>query len=192
MQYSFVPELFFRPNPANQFAPRLQIVGATATVSTLATVVGHPNNPTSAGKGGFKRGFPCFPSILSMSSFFATDVGPSTAMNANVKWITRATSVLAYESWSIGLINGLLNVRGLLIEFSADVYVCCSCVHATRHPSMSLWGSPRRISRSLHVPGSPLSALITRYRGLHQCEVGKSTRRASDLTEDLFPRQICS
>ena len=29
------------------------MVGATATVSTLVTVVGHPNTPTSAGNGGF-------------------------------------------------------------------------------------------------------------------------------------------
>ena len=27
--------------------------GATATVSTLVTVVGHPKTPTSAGNGGF-------------------------------------------------------------------------------------------------------------------------------------------
>ena len=36
---------------------------------------------------------------------------------------------------------------------------------ATRQPSTSLCGSPRMISRSLHVPGSPSSALTTRYRG---------------------------
>jgi len=45
-----------------QFRP----TGATATVSTLATVVGQPKTPTSAGKGGFKRGFPCLPSKDSM------------------------------------------------------------------------------------------------------------------------------
>ena len=44
------------------------LTGATATVSTLATVVGHPNTPTSAGNGGFIRGFPCLPSKLSMSA----------------------------------------------------------------------------------------------------------------------------
>ncbi|KYN19836.1 hypothetical protein ALC57_07882 [Trachymyrmex cornetzi] len=42
------------------------LTGATATVSTLVTVVGHPNTPTSAGNGGFSLGFPCFPSIDSM------------------------------------------------------------------------------------------------------------------------------
>merc|ERR1719461_854158 len=62
MQKSFVPELPARPKPLNQSPPRRQIVGATATVSTLATVVGQPNTPTSAGKGGFRRGFPCLPS----------------------------------------------------------------------------------------------------------------------------------
>lgn len=42
MQNNFVPELFFLPNEANQSAPLLKIVGQTATVSTLVTVVGHP------------------------------------------------------------------------------------------------------------------------------------------------------
>lgn len=37
---------------------------------------------------------------------------------------------------------------------------------ATRHPSMSLWGSLRMISLSLQVPGSPSSAFTTRYLGL--------------------------
>lgn len=67
MANSFVPELRSRPIPANHFAPRRMIVGTTATVSTLVTVVGHPNNPTSAGKGGFNRGFPCFPSSDSIN-----------------------------------------------------------------------------------------------------------------------------
>ena len=42
------------------------LTGATATVSTLATVVGQPNTPISAGKGGFSLGFPAFPSRLSI------------------------------------------------------------------------------------------------------------------------------
>lgn len=37
---------------------------------------------------------------------------------------------------------------------------------ATRQPSISLWGSWRIISRSLHVPGSPSSAFTTKYLGL--------------------------
>jgi hypothetical protein len=34
------------------------MVGATAMVSTLVTVVGQPKTPTLAGKGGFRRGLP--------------------------------------------------------------------------------------------------------------------------------------
>lgn len=48
----------------NQEAPLLSIVGATATVSTLVTVVGHPYSPALAGNGGFNLGFPVFPSRL--------------------------------------------------------------------------------------------------------------------------------
>lgn len=45
---------------------------------------------------------------------------------------------------------------------------------ATRQPSISLWGSWRIISRSLHVPGSPSSAFTTRYFGLPHSKRGKS------------------
>ena len=62
MQKSFVPEFLSRPNEANQLPPRRQMVGATATVSTLATVDGHPKRPTAAGNGGFNRGLPGLPS----------------------------------------------------------------------------------------------------------------------------------
>merc|ERR1719163_111310 len=62
MQNSLVPALFLRPNPANHSGPRRRIVGATETVSTLATVVGQPYRPALAGKGGFRRGLPGLPS----------------------------------------------------------------------------------------------------------------------------------
>ena len=37
-------------------------------VSTLVTVVGHPNTPTFAGKGGFNLGLPCLPSSDSIKA----------------------------------------------------------------------------------------------------------------------------
>ncbi|KAF4009982.1 hypothetical protein G4228_001316 [Cervus hanglu yarkandensis] len=45
MLNSLVPELRSRPKLANHAPPRRQMVGDTATVSTLATVVGQPNTP---------------------------------------------------------------------------------------------------------------------------------------------------
>ena len=68
MQNTFVPEFFGRPKPANQAAPRRRIVGTTAIVSTLFTVVGQPYSPTAAGKGGLRRGMPFLPSRLSISA----------------------------------------------------------------------------------------------------------------------------
>ena len=58
MLNNFVPVFLSRPNQANHSGPRRQMVGATAMVSTLLTVVGHPNAPTAAGNGGFNRGLP--------------------------------------------------------------------------------------------------------------------------------------
>merc|ERR1719342_1002971 len=62
MLNNLVPLFLCLPKLANQSPPLLQIAGATATVSTLVTVVGHPKTPTSAGNGGFSLGFPCLPS----------------------------------------------------------------------------------------------------------------------------------
>ncbi len=53
MQNSLVPALFLRPKDANHWGPRRRMVGDTATVSTLVTVVGQPYRPVFAGKGGF-------------------------------------------------------------------------------------------------------------------------------------------
>ncbi len=66
IQNSLVPLLFGLPKDANQEAPLLIIVGQTATVSTLVTVVGQLNAPTLAGNGGFSLGFPGFPYKLSI------------------------------------------------------------------------------------------------------------------------------
>ena len=43
------------------------IVGQTATVSTLVTVVGQAYNPALAGNGGLILGCPGFPSKLSIN-----------------------------------------------------------------------------------------------------------------------------
>ena len=53
MQNSLVPAVFLRPKDANHWGPRRRMVGDTATVSTLVTVVGQPYRPVFAGKGGF-------------------------------------------------------------------------------------------------------------------------------------------
>ncbi len=67
MQKSLVPRLLGLPKDENQDAPLLMIVGQTATVSTLVTVVGHPKTPTLAGKGGLSLGFPGLPSSDSIN-----------------------------------------------------------------------------------------------------------------------------
>ena len=56
MQKILVPVFFGFPNEANHLPPFLNIVGTTAIVSTLLTIVGQPYNPTSAGNGGLSLG----------------------------------------------------------------------------------------------------------------------------------------
>ena len=50
------------PIALNQSAPRLMMCGTLQRVSTLLTTVGAPKAPTTAGNGGFTRGWPRLPS----------------------------------------------------------------------------------------------------------------------------------
>ena len=64
IQKILVPVFLGFPIEENHLPPLLKIVGTTAIVSTLLTIVGHPYKPTRAGKGGFNLGCPLLPSIL--------------------------------------------------------------------------------------------------------------------------------
>ena len=52
----FVPPEFSTPKSANHFPPLVRISGTLANVSVLLIVVGFPNSPTLAGKGGLNLG----------------------------------------------------------------------------------------------------------------------------------------
>ena len=56
MQKIFVPVFFGFPREENHLAPFFNIVGTTAIVSTLLTIVGQPYKPTRAGNGGLSLG----------------------------------------------------------------------------------------------------------------------------------------
>ena len=63
---SLGPPFFSVPCSCHQSPPRSMIVGTQAIVSTLLTIVGHENSPTTAGNGGLRRGCPALPSIDSI------------------------------------------------------------------------------------------------------------------------------
>jgi hypothetical protein len=60
---SLVPVLFGleSASPLYQAPPFRMMCGTAARVSTLLTVVGQPQSPAAAGKGGLIRGLPRFP-----------------------------------------------------------------------------------------------------------------------------------
>ena len=61
---------------------------------------------------------------------------------------------------------------------------------ATRQPSTSLCGSCRMISLSLHVPGSPSSALTTRYLGLERTSERIAFLHSSRLIQCRIRNQL--
>jgi len=54
--HSRAPGSSLQPSPAYQAAPRFRMTGMFAMVSTLLMIVGQPNRPSTAGKGGLLRG----------------------------------------------------------------------------------------------------------------------------------------
>src|SRR3546814_2830462 len=73
---SLVPLLFSRPKDENHVASRRRIVGTTAILSTLLTVVGQPQTPAHAGNDGFKSGCPFLPTRLSITPVYSTPTTP--------------------------------------------------------------------------------------------------------------------
>ena len=132
------------------------MVGHTATVSTFVTVVGQPYSPAFAGNGGFRRGIPYFPSILSnipyiliTYSFFSADIGSSPVHHINVKIIARITRVFPYKATFISLIDCFLQpspldpklsliLYFLLVRIPSDKNVSCVSFHGKTYNQSAL------------------------------------------------------
>ena len=72
--------------PLNQLAPRRMMVGATATVSTLATVVGQPKKTEISRERWLESGFALFAfEGFDQSGFFTANVGSGALRNVDVK-----------------------------------------------------------------------------------------------------------
>src|SRR5215216_2191765 len=67
-QNIFGPPFFSGPSDAYHSAPRVITSGTLHSVSTLLTAVGHFHAPSTAGKGGLKRGCARLPSSDSSSA----------------------------------------------------------------------------------------------------------------------------
>ena len=66
---------------------------------------------------------------LNEGRFLPADVRARPAVDVYVKIIPGTTGVLAEQTSLVGLVDGLLEVRRLLVEFAADVDVCRVGVH---------------------------------------------------------------
>ena len=131
MQKTLVPSFFGRPIPANHAAPRRRMVGATAMVSTLFTVVGQPYSPTAAGKGGFRRGMALLAlEALQQRRLLAADIGAGAAMQIELEIIARAAGILADQPGRVGLVDRRLQMVRLVDELAADIDVAVVRAHA--------------------------------------------------------------
>lgn len=134
MLKSLVPEFLSLPKPRNHEPPRRQMVGATDTVSTLATVVGQPNTPwrqrtnvrhkmsedspslrerrEPTDVGGERRlqaGFSLLPfQGLDECRLLPADVRSGSAHHKHIKVVTGAARVFPNESSGVGFINSHL------------------------------------------------------------------------------------
>ena len=59
------------------------------------------------------------------SGLFTTDVGTGASVQVDVKVVAGSAGILSDETGGIGLVDGLLNVRCFLVEFTSNVDVGC-------------------------------------------------------------------
>jgi hypothetical protein len=78
------------------------------------------------GEWGLETGLALLPlQRLDESGLFSADVSAGTSVEVDVKVVARAAGVLADKARLVRLVDRLLDVSGLLVEFSSDVDVGC-------------------------------------------------------------------
>merc|ERR1740130_638120 len=142
MQKSLVPELFLRPKESNHSGPRRRIVGATATVSTLATGVG--------GKRGLEARLAWLPfEGLDEASLLTANVGTAAAVQVDVKVDASPARVLADVACRVRLGNGLFQHDRLVHKLPTDVNVRRVGAHSDTRDQAALyqlvWVAPHNL-----------------------------------------------
>lgn len=84
---------------------------------------------------------------LDESGLFSADVGSGTSVEVDVKVVARAAGVLADKASLVRLVDRLLDVSGLLVEFSSNVDVGYRSAMLLKRT-----GTTYLLSRSWHVP----------------------------------------
>ena len=116
------------------------LTGATATVSTLATVVGHPKTPMSAGNGGLRRGFPCLPSKDSIRAW-STHLTKWAFRSVMVLPVCMSVCICAYVcvcAYACMHVCAYTSMCVCVCVYSSVVHTCmcvCTCIYIY----MSLW-----------------------------------------------------
>ena len=111
----------------------LLLTGATATVSTLATVVGHPKTPMSAGNGGLRRGFPCLPSKDSIRAWSTQHVTKWAFCSVMVLPLCVCVHVCVYVHMCVCVLACVCAWRSCCVCAYVCVCICayvCACFHA--------------------------------------------------------------
>merc|ERR1719322_2035930 len=144
MLNSFVPVFLGLPKEANQVPPLLQMLGATATVSTLVTVVGREGRlEARLALLALQR--------LDEGRLLAADVGAGAAVDEDVKVVAGPAGVLSEETLCVRLLNGHLQVRRLVVEFATHVDVGRARAHRSAGDEASLNQLVRVVPHDLPV-----------------------------------------
>ena len=87
--------------------------------------VGHAGtHPDVGGERRLESRLSLFPlDRFDQRRLFSTDISSGASVEIDVEIVTGSTGVLADQTGLVGLVNGLLDVRSFLVEFSTDVDV---------------------------------------------------------------------
>merc|ERR1719167_1434726 len=119
-------------------------------------------NSNISGEWGLQAGLALLPlQALNQGCLLTADVGASTAVHKQVEVVPRATGVGPKEASVVGLPDSLLQVGGLVVEFSSDVDVTSPGAHGSTGDQAALHQGVRIVAHDLTILASSGLALVS-------------------------------
>ena len=122
---------------------------------------------------------------LDERGLLAANVRTSTAVEVNIERVASAAGILAEEAGLVCLIDGLLDMGGLLVELATDVNVCSAGVHGTASNETTLYEFVGVAAHDFAVLAGSRLTLVSIYNEVARAgekRVGKYGEREGGFT----------
>merc|ERR1719173_296662 len=126
--------------------------GSISNSFNISDSGGAAKNSNISWEWGLQAGLSLLPlKAFNQGSLLSTDVGASSTVHKQVKVVARAAGIGPKEAGIIGLLDGLLQVGGLVVELSSDVDIASSGAHGSTSNEAALHQGVRVVTHDLTI-----------------------------------------